>query len=176
MHRLTYSKFSHFWIWASLNLVGMLIVTATYYVAGFGDFSNTWFWISILLPGSSTFLAMLDPNVSRNQKIVILALFGILLYLPYLLRSGTNFVWQDENQWYMETRLTYEKGTYNFGENFGIYRVYPGLTLLTVIVRQFLNVPIFVVARFVVGIIHPLLLGFLFLLSKKFRLPRASLV
>ena len=125
-------KFSKPLALSVLATLGVLLLAIIYYLSYEGKFYNNLFWISVLLFSIPIFLIILDENIPQNHKILLLFLFGLLLYVMRTLPSTIHFHFGDELAHFETVRLIYETGTLDVATHFEISKYYPGLELLTV--------------------------------------------
>lgn len=150
-----------------VSTLGVMLLTVVYLWAYDGTFYNILFWIGVLLFGIPIFFVISDKKVSQNQKIFVLFLFGLVLYIMRILPSTTNFRFSDELFHYETTNLIYEIGNLNISPDFDISKYYPGLELLNLPFKYVINLDIFPSSKILIGIIHSLILVFIYLFLKE---------
>lgn len=160
-------KFSKPLALSVLATLGVLLLAITYYLAYDGNFYNSLFWISVLLFSIPIFLIILDENVPQNHKILLLFLFGTILYIMRILPSTIHFHFGDELAHFETAKLIYEAGTLDVATHFEISKYYPGLGLLTVSLKYLTNLDIFPVAKILIGVIHSFVVVFIYLFFKE---------
>lgn len=156
-------KFSKPLALSVLTTFGVIILAITYYLAYKGRFYNSLFWISVLLFSIPVFLTILNEKVSPNYKIILLFLFGLMLYVMRTLSSTIHFHFLDEVFIFGTTKLIYENGNLDVTTLFEIIRYYPGLELLGIFLRCFTNLDFFTTAKILIGLLHSFVLVFLYL-------------
>ena len=156
--------------------LGITLLGVTYYLAYEGNFYDDMFWMSILFIGFPTFLVVSDRHVNKNYKVLFLFLFGSILYIMRILPSTVNFHFQDELFTYETTELIYENGTLDIQTHFDISRYYPGLELLTIFLKYLTGMEIFPVAKILIGIIHSMVLVFIFLFLNEISSTRVAAI
>ncbi len=143
-------------------LTGIIFLGTTYYFAYNGNFNNIYFWSSMLIIGFSTFIPLIDQDISENYKIIFLFLFGTALYIMRILSSTANFHFQDELYTFETTKLIYESGNIDVRTTFQMSRYYPGLEILVASLTHFAEFSIFSLGKILIGIIHSTILVFVY--------------
>lgn len=147
--------------------IGIVLLGITYFLAYKGNFQNFLFWMSILLISIPVFIIVLDEDFTCNNKIIILFIFGSILYVIRILPSTINFHFGDEVYTFATTKLIYEAGSIDVTPYPEITKYYPGLEILTIYLKYFTNLDLFTVAKILIGIIHSFVLVFVFLFLRE---------
>ena len=151
-------------LWA----IGAVLLVLDYHWVFREGLSYAQFWLGILFCMIPAFFLILDNNFSREGKVFVLFMWGITLYFPKVLRSPDFLNFQDEILHFQTSKLIYESGTLNINPTiFPVSMYYPGLELLAVSMKSITNLSLFSTAILLVGLIHSLLLVFIFLLFEK---------
>jgi hypothetical protein len=146
--------------------LGMIIVSQSYLFGYKGSFSYTLFWIGILFSTISVLIMILNVD-SQNKKLIILFCFGLLLYLPVIFWSPSYFRFQDEIYHANNLGLILENnGTLNINPLLEISKYYPGIEFLTIFIMKFSGLSLFTSAKILIGILHSLVLIFVYFLFK----------
>ena len=149
-----------------LWMCGIMIVALTYYNAYSETFNFELFWIGIFLSSLSLIGLILDDQI-KKYRLILLFILGITFYFPVIFWSPNYFHFGDEILHYQTSRLIQEHGNLDINVNFDVTKYYPGISLVTVFLSEFSDTSIFFSGKFMVGIIHSLMLIFVYLLFER---------
>src|SRR5690606_31219278 len=93
--------------------LGNILISITYYIAFNHKFLNSLFWISILFIEFPIFLILINKNINKKIKILVLVLLEVSIFMIRLLPSSSHFYFADEIIHYDSARLIYETGYIN---------------------------------------------------------------
>jgi len=146
-------------------MFGSIFISYSYFLGYNGNFNYSLFWIGILISSISSFIAIINIH-NQTQKLVILFCFGLVFYLTVLFWSPSYFRFQDEIYHVNSVELMLKSENLDINPMFEISKYYPGLQFLTIFFMKFSGLSLFVAAKLMVGIIHSMMLIFLYLLFK----------
>lgn len=146
--------------------IGIWLLGWTYFMAYNGSFNNSLFWTSVIIIGLAIFLIIIDEDIAQKYKIIYLFIFGTIIYILNILPSSIHFNFYDELATYETAKLIYENGNLNIITHFEMPKYYPGLGLLTVLLKMVTNLDIFTTARILIGVAHSFILIFLYFFLK----------
>lgn len=145
--------------------LGAIAISQSYLLGYKGEFNYTFFWIGILFAVIPTLIAVL--NIDNQPKILILLfLFGALLYLPIIFWSPTYFRFTDEILHLNSLEMILEKGNLDINPIHQMSKYYPGLEFLTISFMKFAGLPLFPAAKILMGIVHSMILIFIYFAFK----------
>lgn len=160
---LQYTPKILFILWAC----GIIITAMTYHHAYSGPFDFEFFWMGILLSGLSLVRLILYDQIRRQYRLIILFILGLTFYLPIIFWSPNYFHFGDEILHYTTSRLIQEQGNLDIDVNFDIAKFYPGISLTTVFLSEFSDTSIFFSGKLLIGIIHSMILIFMYLFFER---------
>jgi hypothetical protein len=110
------------------------------------------FWAGLLLLFVPTALRLLAPDIARHERIGLVMLLGIGLYLVKVLHSPLSFTFSDELQ-HWRTADDILHGGYLFAENplLPVSALYPGLENITVALAELSGLSLFAAGLLVLG-------------------------
>ncbi len=117
-----------------------------------------------------TIFLLFKKNSALHEKLGTIFFWGVILYLPKILRSPSFFNFQDEVLHYQVLTLLHETGNLSFTptilQKLPVIMNYPGLELVTNSFSTITGLSLFTSAIFFVGILHLLQPIILFLIVK----------
>lgn len=142
--------------------LGAIAISYSYLLGYKGEFNYTFFWIGILLAIIPTLMVMLSLN-SHTKILVLLFLLGLLLYLPIIFWSPEYFRFTDEILHLNSIDMILEKGNLDIDPILEVSKYYPGIEFLAIFFMKFSDLPLFTTGKLLMGIIHSMILVFIYL-------------
>ncbi len=151
------------------SAVGVLIVALAY--SGARD-SRVWadplFWTGLLVIVLPTTLRLCGRDVSESERLVLVLVAGVSLYLVKVLLSPTGFTLHDELGQYRSVTDVLRTGSlYLPNPLVPAYAYYPGILTMAASVSRMSGLSVFASGLIIVGVARVLLLGGLFLLMRR---------
>lgn len=110
---------------------------------------------------------VLDKDVSANWKLLFLFLWGVVIYLPFVLSSPDYLMNPDEMNHAQAMMLIEESGGLDIEPAFLVTKYYPGFELTVVSLKAVTNLPLLISGRLFIALFHSLTLVFVFLLVRE---------
>ncbi|MEP7190745.1 MAG: hypothetical protein ABI901_16260, partial [Roseiflexaceae bacterium] len=136
-----------------LSALGLLLVALANNGARVGAaWSDVLFWAGLLLLFVPAAVRLIAPEAERSERIALVALVGMGLYLVKLLHSPLSFTFSDELQHWRTAGDIVESG-YLFAENplLPVSPLYPGLESITVALAELGGLSLFAAGVLVLG-------------------------
>lgn len=146
-------------------ILGVIAISQSYFLAYKGDFNYTFFWIGILLGIVPTLILVMNMDGHKDndfKNLILLFLLGFLFYMPLIFWSPTYFRFNDEILHLNSLEMILQKGNLDINPVLEMSRYYPGLEFLTIFFMKFTGFSPFVAAKVSMGIIHSLVLVFIY--------------
>jgi hypothetical protein len=145
---------------------GLLVVSAADNAARDGvSWAGTLFWVGLLMTFLPIAARLLLPAASREERLALVSILGLSLYLVKVFHSPAGFTLHDEFIHWRNVQNTLSSG-HLFQQNpaLPVTADFPGLQAVTTAVVQLTGLPIFAAGLLVVGVARLVAVLALFLL------------
>lgn len=161
--------------WQWLGVVGLIAVSGLYVIAIANTgarFEAAWaeplFWVGLLALITPITLRLAAPSVPRTERLGLVTLLGLGLYLVKVLHSPLGFTYFDEFlHWrtYQDIVTTNELFTKNL--LLPVSAQYPPLEIVTVALTALTGLPVFAAGVLVIGVVRVIFVLALFLFFER---------
>lgn len=144
--------------------LGLLLEAFAFATARFGGpDAMLWFWLGLLVAVVPIAVRLAQPAVHRRERLALVIVLGLGLYLVKLLNSPASFTYYDELQHWATLDAIVQTGRL-FVENrlLVVSSLYPGLEITTAAVVQVSGLSYFAAGVIVVGALRLVLIVALF--------------
>lgn len=149
-----------------LFVFGVGVLSWTYALRPAAPANYVWFWTGIGLCFIGTLTGGLR-HVRAWQQMLALAAFGMALYIPYMLRSPSRLIFNDELYHYQVAQLISETGHTSVPVTlYLIAGEFPGLELATLVLSFATGLPLFATVRLITVLFHCIVPVLAYLLAR----------
>jgi hypothetical protein len=132
------------------------------------DISIIWFWAGVVLLLLPMISRIAYPVVARNERLILIALLGLFLFLFKMLYSPSSFEDFDEMiHWMSAHGILYHHKLFLGNDLLPASAFYPGIEILTTALCNITGLPIFAAATLILGVLRITFLVTLFLFFEK---------
>ncbi|MGE5223989.1 MAG: hypothetical protein ACM3PY_16235 [Omnitrophica WOR_2 bacterium] len=130
--------------------------------------SQAIFWVGMILLLLPAAIRVIKPNVGRSERLAILMITGVALYMVKVLYSPILFTYLDELQhWRTVQNILISHHLYGFNPILTVSAVYPGLEIVTDALISLTGLTIFQAGLIVIGVGRLVAVLALFLLFER---------
>ena len=126
------------------------------------------FWLGLTIPVSVIAFRQASPNVARSERLALLFLIGIFLYLVKVLRDPFVFDFADEfNQAYNTTQLLNTRSLFGANPLLPATADYPGLASLIAALASLTHLSVFSAGLIVIAVARTIMILAVYLLLER---------
>lgn len=141
-----------------------LMISYNAFRGGVGSWPRILFWASLVLLYVPSTIRLCMANVKRSERVMLITLLGLSLYMVKVYHSPNYFTFGDELQhWRTVDDILHSNQLFLKNPILAVSPLYPGMEILTSAVVQLTGLDIYSAAILVIGIVHQLFLLAMFL-------------